>query len=735
MGEAAADQPGGPARPPGGSADHTTPDAAGDPEINTTTTGIPTPGAAPGAVAHTTPAPETAETTAPPGIFAITPPAGHPADHTRQAGDPAATTETTAMTDADPVTAAADGTATDGTTAHDDPTHGTTTDDTDTGATPTGAATTRAPGSDPAADDLDTRRRNLFRGLVDRAAAAEVSQDRMRHLLDAVLSVASDLSLPAVLRRIVTAGCELAGARYGALGVLGQDGAFEALTHAGLDDRTGREIGALPVGKGILGLVIERPEPLRVPDLTGHEAAAGFPENHPRMGSFLGVPIRVRGEVFGNLYLTEKVGGRGFTQEDEDVVVALAAAAGMAIENARHYDRSIRRERWLRATTEVTAVLRTNVCDAEGLDLMVRRAREVAGAVLAFVAVPAGPEHLEVRAVDGTLSTELAGSRMAAGDSITGDVFSTGRARVLGEVAQATLTRSVATFHQLPEGISGLGPAVFVPMSTGSRASGVLMLAREHGGTRFDDEDVRMVTDFATHAALAIEFAYAQQDRQRLALYEERDRIARDLHDLVIQRLFAIGLGLQGLRRSPHNPDAGERLGGFVAEIDQTIREIRRSIFSLQQPANGPYSLRGEILRAISEATVTLGFEPTVRLEGPLDSVVPADVALDLMATLREALSNVVRHAGASGVALTVAVDRHATRLRLLVRDDGRGLPADITHRGGLSNMVQRARRWEGDCVIDSPAVGGTRVDWDVPLRRPAPTGRDQDARGQEARG
>ncbi|WP_147460056.1 GAF domain-containing sensor histidine kinase [Actinokineospora cianjurensis] len=584
-----------------------------------------------------------------------------------------------------------------------------------------------APGAKAAAVVTAAHRDNLFRGLVDRAAAAEVSQERMRHLLDAVLSVASDLSLPDVLRRIVTAGCELAGARYGALGVLGQDGHLVEFTHTGMTGRTEAEIGTLPVGKGVLGLVIKHPEPLRVADLAQHPDAAGFPANHPPMTSFLGVPIRVRGEVFGNLYLTEKVDGLAFTQEDEDVVVALAAAAGMAVENARHFDRSHRRERWLQATTEVTAVLRTSLCESAGMDLLAERARETAGAVLAFVAVPAGPEHLRMSAVDGVLADELTGECVSTLDSITGDVYVTGRARVLTEVAKATLTRSPSTFQQLPDGISELGPAVFVPLSAGARPCGVLMIARDHGGARFDDDDLRMVTDYATHAALAIDFADAQQDRQRLALYEERDRIARDLHDLVIQRLFAIGLGLQGLKRAPATPDAPERLTGFVAEIDQTIREIRRSIFSLQQPTGGPYSLRGEVLRAISEATVTLGFEPTVRLEGPLDSVVPADVALDLMATLREALSNVVRHAGAGSVALTVSVDRHARRLRLLVQDDGGGLPEDIAHRGGLANMVQRARRWDGDCVIDSPGVGGTRVDWDVPLARHAES---QEGRG-----
>ncbi|SDC13902.1 sensor histidine kinase [Actinokineospora iranica] len=600
----------------------------------------------------------------------------------------------------------------------------------------------------PADDPHAPHRNNLFRGLVDRAAAAEVSQERMRHLLDAVLSVASDLSLPDVLRRIVAAGCELSRARYGALDTFGQDGALVEFARAG---------GALPArAKAVLSLVTDRPLRLPAPadtdfsalaeltkptstgpaDADRTDAAARAEPGRPEpgrtvpgrlagVGSFLGVPIRARGEVFGNLYLAEKIGGCAFTQEDEDVVVALAAAAGMAIENARHYDLSRRRERWLRATTEVTAVLRTTAGEAEGLDLLVRRAREVPAAALAFVAGPSGPEHMLIRGVDGVLRDELSGLRLPIVESITGDVFSTGRPRVLTEVVEASATRSVATFHRLPQGIDALGPAMFVPMTAGQHTTGVLMVARGRGAARFDDDDLRMITDFATHAALAIEFADAQQDRQRLALYEERDRIARDLHDLVIQRLFAIGLGLHGLKRAT-GPDAAERLAGFTDEIDQTIREVRRSIFSLQQPANGPYSLRGEILRAISDATVSLGFEPTVRLEGPLDSVVPADVALDLIATLREALSNVVRHAGAGGVAVTVSVDRGATRLGLLVRDDGRGLPPSIRHRSGLANMVQRARRWRGDCEIDSPEPGGTRVDWAVPLPSAG-------TRGQEA--
>jgi signal transduction histidine kinase len=566
----------------------------------------------------------------------------------------------------------------------------------------------------------------LIHDLIDLAAAAKVSQGRVRHLLDAVVAVGSDLSLPNVMRRIVAAGCELVGARYGALGVLGPGDELIEFSHTGLDDATATAIGALPAGKGVLGLVIDSPGPIRIDDVAAHPASVGFPADHPPMRTFLGVPIRTRDKVFGNLYLAEKFGGQVFTQEDENVIGALAAAAGLAIENARLFECSHHREQWLLATNEVTAALRTGPDETDGLRLLVVRAREIAGAAVAAVGVPDGPEHIVVRACDGIPPMEkLLGARLPIVDSITGDVFSTGRARMVERVAEAAFVRSAETTGDLPISLDGLGPAVFVPLRTGPHPLGVLMVAKAHGARPFDEDDLRMIDSYAGQAALAMEFAQSQHDRQRLALFEERDRIARDLHDLVIQRLFAVGIGIQGLTRRTLDDGVGERLGAYVDDIDQTIREIRRSIFSLQETANSPYSLRGDILRAISDASVPLGYEPTVRMEGPLDSVVPSDVHLDLIATLREALSNVVRHARAFGVQVTVAVDRRATRLELVVHDDGIGLPATVGQRSGLANMAQRALRWAGECVIDTPAGGGTRMTWFVPLPRHPAAGPD----------
>ncbi|WP_436497660.1 sensor histidine kinase [Actinokineospora sp. HUAS TT18] len=515
----------------------------------------------------------------------------------------------------------------------------------------------------------------LIHDLIDLAAAAKVSRERVRHLLDAVVSVGSDLSLQNVTRRVVAAARELTGARYGVLRVIGQDGEL--------------------IESGSVGA-------------------------EPPSGSVLAVPVRSRGTVFGQLRLSGKIGGLPFTQEDEDVVGALAAAAGLAIENARLYEGSHRREAWLRATTEVTALLRTGAEDLSALRLLARRARETAAGALAMVAVPDSHKDLRIQAGDGELREKFEGQLIPIVASLAGDVFSTGRARRIDQLGDAVFARSAQTYDRLSLGISKLGPTVFAPLRTGPHPRGVLIVARPLGSVPFDDDDVRMVDGYASQAALAMESAEVVHDRQRLALFEERDRIARDLHDLVIQRLFAIGIGIQALTRGPIDEALGERLAGHVADIDQTIREIRRSIFSLQEPANGAYSPRADILRAISDAAASLGYEPTVRMEGPLDSVVPPEIHLDLVATLREALSNVVRHARATRVQATVTVDRAATQLELLVQDDGAGLPVELDHRSGLANMVQRARRWCGDCVFETPPRGGTRVSWSVPLPRHA---------------
>jgi signal transduction histidine kinase len=413
------------------------------------------------------------------------------------------------------------------------------------------------------------------------------------------------------------------------------------------------------------------------------------------------------------------VDAEDFTESDRETVSALAAAAGLAIENARLFDQSHRREQWLRAINETTASLLTRTVDDETLRSLTRGARLASHAAMALVAIHNEDDQMDVRAADGLLAEEMVGLTLSVGSSLTGDVYTSGSARSVDNLAFDAIHRSAENARLIPPGVSDLGPAVLVPMAAGQRSLGVLMLAKEQGARPFDDLDIRMAEAFAGNAALAIEFTRAQEDRQRLALFEERDRIARDLHDLVIQRLFALGLGLHGLHRHKALAGAADEVTGYVEQVDVTIREIRKSIFSLQEePASAAHGLRADLLRGLQECTGALGFEPTVRLEGPLDTVVPDPVRPDLLATMREALSNVARHAKATSVLVTVVVSPADGTLELEIDDNGRGLPNTVVRRSGLANMTRRAQRWSGSCEITSTASTGTTVRWMVPIQQ-----------------
>ncbi|WP_367135997.1 GAF domain-containing protein [Saccharothrix sp. HUAS TT1] len=503
----------------------------------------------------------------------------------------------------------------------------------------------------------------LLRQLTDRTAEVVVSQERLHRLLAAVVSLASDLSLPDVLRRIVESSCSLVGARYGALAVVGPN----------------RQLLEFTYGEG------HQPAAER-------GAATAFDPSEP---GFLGVPVHVRGEVFGNLYLTDKEGGADFTRADQEVVVAVAAAAGIAIENARLYEQSRQREVWLRASNEVTNALLTGAPDRDALRLVAVRARLAADGAHALLALPDVQGELVVRVVDGGLrGVDVSGE--------VDEVFDTGRAKVL-------------------DGLPGLddptGPVVFAPLAAGERVLGVLMVARARDRRAFDASDVALVESFARQAALILEFTRVTGANRRLAVLEDRDRIARDLHDLVVQRLFGLGLGLQSMNGLVEQPVVAQRLADFVKEVDQTIREIRRTIFSLQEPPAGAADLRAQLMKVVQESTRLLGFEPALAMDGPLDSVVPDHLRPDLLATLREALANAARHASAKRVDVEVEVDRSATSLRLVVRDDGDGLPPGRgRHSGGMVNMAARAARWDGSCEVESTGGRGVTVTWSVPL-------------------
>jgi signal transduction histidine kinase len=504
------------------------------------------------------------------------------------------------------------------------------------------------------------------------------------------------------------------------LGVVGRNGILTEFITVGVEPELRAHVGDLPTGKGILGLLIEHPHPLRMRNLHEHPRSYGFPSNHPPMCTFLGVPIRVRGEVFGHLYLTEKHGGDEFTAEDQEIVTALAAAAGIAIENARLYEQTHQRELWLQASNELTGVLLGSQSSATALGMVARRARTVAGAAFTAIALPRpGTGDFVLEVVDSASAEELAGRVVSGKGSVIERVFSGGKPQTIEDVSQHTQSWfGDPTTGELPPEMKELGSTAVVPLAVGAHTLGVLVVARHQGNAPFVHHDVHMMQTFCAHAALAIEFARAQEDRQRLAVFEDRDRIARDLHDLVIQRLFAVGLGLQGISRLVVRPEVAERVAGFVEELDHTIREIRRSIFSLQEPSDGPVSLRGALLRAMQEAAAMLGYEPRVSLEGPLDSLVPDEVRPDLLASLREALSNAARHADARSVSVEISVDPQGDEVRLVVRDDGHGMPTEAVRHSGLANLANRAQRWGGTFAIDSTPGKGTALTWTAPLGR-----------------
>ncbi len=488
-----------------------------------------------------------------------------------------------------------------------------------------------------------------------------------RGLVEAVVGVAADLSLPEILTKIVTSARDLTGA-----------------AHA----------------------VIQVPD--AAPVRSGDPAAPG---------ASLTMPLHARGGRFGELRLRKE---GGFTGADREAVVTLVAAAGMAIDNATLYERTRSRERWLEASHEVTAALLTGENPQRTLRLIAEHARVVAGATAAAVAVPReddpGTLVFEVVAAGEHAPPGLTGLTVPVEGTASGEAFRTGEAVVVRDYGRYVAKEQAKVNIQMPEQVTELDSAVAVPLIVGGETLGVLLVAKFGDAAPFTDDEVGLARTFAGHAALAMEFARAEEDRQRLAVFTERDRIARDLHDLVIQRLFATGLGLEGLRPLVTQPEVADRLTGFVHELDRTIREIRNSIFSLTQPEETGEGLRAELLRVAQDCTPALGFTPRVGFTGPVDTAVPPPVRADLAATVREALSNVARHARARAVSVEVAVDGAGRSLTLTVADDGVGIPDEPGRRSGLVNLGERAARWRGRCSVGRGGERGTTLVWTADL-------------------
>jgi signal transduction histidine kinase len=507
-------------------------------------------------------------------------------------------------------------------------------------------------------------------------------------LLDAVMALSSDLDLHSVLARIVESATALTGAAYGALGVLGRDDTLGEFLTTGLTAREHEQVGELPHGRGILGLLITEPRPLRLRDLTEHPASYGFPPHHPPMTSFLGVPVHIRGTVFGNLYLTEKAGGGDFTDTDEQLVVALANAAGLVIENARAYGLSERRRQWLEASAALTDALQPPVEWDLALEQIGATARRIGSAWATAVVSPGSDNEVralacEPRDVERALSLVDDAVRSLGEDPLVDAV----------DVAVDDVVASV------------------VPLRVRLAEGGTLVALFDADEARLREVDEReLLISFADHASLALDRALAVGDRELLAVLSDRERIARDLHDTVIQRLFAVGMQLQAVALSG-GPELSERLRASVEDVDSTIRDIRATIFELQ--TQGGETLRGDLHALAREYVPILGYTPTVRTSGPLDTVVPDVLREQLLPVLREALSNVARHAHATRVEVEVVVDAHTVRLTVL--DDGIGLTGQVTE-SGLRNARDRARLLGGDLELTPARPHGLVLHWHAPL-------------------
>ncbi|WP_445443933.1 GAF domain-containing sensor histidine kinase [Clavibacter sp. km1a] len=548
--------------------------------------------------------------------------------------------------------------------------------------------------------------------LVDKAQGVLRTQGRLRSLLAATRSVAEDLDLEVVLRRIAQAAVDLVGARYGALGVIGPDGRLEQFIHVGIDDELAARIGHLPRGLGVLGALIEDPRPVRREHLADDPRSAGFPAQHPPMDSFVGVPIRVRDEVYGNLYLTEHPTG-AFSAEDEELLMSLAAAAGIAIDNARLFGESERRQGWALAQAEVSSAL----LDEDGDDPLGLIASSVIrltdAAVVAVV----------TRTPSGAYTTEDAWGRDA--DAYVGRVYSADETPAAQVIASGNPALSLGLAHPgSPDGEASTGSSMTVPLARPSGLDAALIVSRAAGSARFVDLDLDMIADFAAHASVALELRGARASRARVSLLEDRGRIARDLHDNVIQRLFAAGLSLNGLDLDALPAHARARIDGVSGLLDDAIAEIRTSVFALRASQPRAVGARHRLLDVVSEVAGAFPTPPRIAFHGHIDDVVTGELLDDVEAVVREGLANAVRHAVATAVVVEVGCEDGDTVVRVV--DDGVG-PAGRTRASGTANLGARAAARGGSGSLEPGPDGGSVLTWRVPAVPPGAPRHDAD--------
>jgi len=535
--------------------------------------------------------------------------------------------------------------------------------------------------------------------------------NRNDQLLDSVLVLASNLSIQVVLQRIIELAVKLTNARYGALGVVGSDGRLLDFITTGITPEERLAIGPLPVGEGILGVLIRDAKPLRLRRITDDPRHVGFPANHPPMESFLGAPVQARGKVFGNIYLTQKMGAPEFDAEDEAALVVLATHAGVAIENARLYEEARRRGQWLEAVREISSSILAGTEIDDVLQIIVRRARELVDAATATIVTPASGgdrDSLTIKVADGAHSNELVGLAVPTQGSVSGDVIRSGQPAVLVDASRDGRT------YQPMIALGNMGPMVLVPLVLRGRPFGALAVANAVGGPGFDEEAVRLVQTFADQASVALEYGRAQIELNRLSVLDERERIGRELHDGVIQSLFSVGMGLQATAARSRDPEVESRVESAVVEIDRAIRDLRNYIFGLRPGILADRQLEQALEDLAREFEEKSGVTTVTDIDGTVAAEL-APRAADLVQLTREALSNVGKHAQAA--TCRVSLHRDGDQAILEIDDDGQGFDPAAPHTGlGLRNLNERGAAIGGRVIVESKAGEGTTVRFTIPI-------------------
>jgi signal transduction histidine kinase len=531
--------------------------------------------------------------------------------------------------------------------------------------------------------------------------------DRRDALIRSGMALAAELDLDTVLQRIVELAVELTGATYGALGVLNPDDTIREFITSGVTAQERAAIGAPPTGRGVLGLLVREGHPMRLSRISDHPASVGFPPNHPKMTSFLGVPVSARGWVFGNLYLTDKRGAEEFDEEDEQALVVLAAQAGAAIENARLYEEATTRQRWLEAVREIGETILTRAHPDGALQMIAERALTLVGADATVVSVPEGLVHLRVAYAQGLKADRMIGQIFPIEGSISGEVVRSGVVHIADASTDERRAGPIVA-------AGGFGPMVAVPLMARGRAFGTLSAANRLGRPAFVSQEVRLLQTFADQAAAALEYARVQDEMERLVVLEDRERIAKELHDGVIQALFAVGMGLEATAMMTSEEDLTTRIEGAVNEIDRVIRDLRNYIFGLRPGILADRELDKALRTLVDEFRAKSGVVTIVELDEEVAAGL-ASVAADVIQLAREALSNVGRHAHATTCRVSLRHEDHMAVLE--VDDDGTGFDLATTPRGeGLTNLEQRAGSLGGAASIDSIAEQGTTVRIELPL-------------------